>query len=130
LSEGLSSSTRRRVLAGVLLVAAAVTLVAVAQRSDRPVARSGGDLTACARLKDDSARACYTREVGRELAAVGTGGVTLSAPAESTQVTFTSSRSEPQPLLCDLHERVGVVDEQTPSWLGWSEPIVTAAPQS
>jgi hypothetical protein len=117
------------VLVGVLLVAAAVTLVAVAQRDQRPLAR-GGDLTACARLKDDSARACYTREMGRELAAVGTGGVTLSAPAESTQVTFTSSRSEPEPLLCDLHERVGVVDEQTPSWLGWNEPIVTAAPQS
>jgi hypothetical protein len=119
------------VLAGVLLVAATVTLVAFAHRDERsqPLAR-GGDLTACEQLRSDSARACYTREVGRELAAVGAGGVTLSAPSDSTQVTFTASASEPEPLLCDLHERVGVVDARTPSWLGWSEPIVTAAPRS
>jgi hypothetical protein len=130
LSEALTSSTRRRALAGVLLVAAAVTLVAVAHRDERSQPLARGDLTVCAQLKADTARACYTREVGRELAAVGASGVTLSAPADSTEVTFTASASEPEPLLCDLHERVGVVDAQTPSWLGWSEPIVTAAPRS
>jgi hypothetical protein len=38
-------------------------------------------------------------------------------------VTFTSV-AEAQPLLCDLHARVGVIDAQVPSWLGWTEPLV------
>ena len=35
-----------------------------------------------------------------------------------------------EPLLCDLHARVGVVNAQVPSWLGWTEPLVASAPQS
>jgi hypothetical protein len=85
----------------------------------------------CAKLEGDAARACYGREVGRELAAVG--GVapttTLAAPAGSGEVTFTSLE-QAVPLLCDLHARVGVIDAQVPSWLGWTESLAAAAPVS
>ena len=37
-------------------------------------------------------------------------------------MTFTTSETT-QPLLCDLHARVGVIDEQVPSWLGWTESL-------
>jgi hypothetical protein len=124
LPDFVSSPTRRRVLVGVLLLAA-VILITVARRSERPTAAPvGGDFSACSRLKADQARSCYGREVGRELATVGSAGepsVTLTAPADSTQVTF-SSVDEPQPLLCELHARVGVVDDAVPPWVGWNEP--------
>jgi hypothetical protein len=46
-------------------------------------------------------------------------------------VTFASTEAQQQPeLLCELHERVGVTDEQVPSWLSWSEPLAKAAPAS
>jgi hypothetical protein len=47
-------------------------------------------------------------------------------------VTFTSAEAEvaSQPLLCELHARVGVTDQQVPSWLGWAEPLAEAAPVS
>ena len=32
-------------------------------------------------------------------------------------------RAGTEPLLCDLHTRVGVTDEQVPSWLGWTRAI-------
>ena len=41
-------------------------------------------------------------------------------------MTFASAdveTSQQDPLLCDLHARVGVTDEQVPSWLGWTEPL-------
>jgi len=47
----------------------------------------------------------------------------------SSQVTFTASQATASdaPLLCDLHARVGVIDEQVPSWLGWTESLVTTS---
>ena len=75
------------------------------------------------------ARACYSREVGRELAAVGG-----TAPATSRSSRRRQQRGDVRhggpatprpPLLCDLHLRVGVTDEQVPSWLGWTEPLAS-----
>ena len=103
-------------LIGVLLLAVAV-LMGVAQRDRREEAPAGGEFSGCARLEGDEARACYRREVGRELTTVGDGGpkITIAAPADGTAVTFTSdARSEP--LLCDLHVRVGAVNEFEPNW--------------
>lgn len=117
-----------------VLVAAGALLYSVAQRRDDPSrAARGGDFGICAKQQDDAARACYSREVGRELAVVGGSApaVTFSAPAGTGEVTFTSVEAETAsqlPLLCDLHTRVGVTDEQVPPWLGWNEPPVQAAP--
>ena len=127
------TSTRRWLLLGVLL-ATGVILVSVADRRDRRAsAPPNGDFGACARLEGDAARACYSREVGRELQAVGGSGgpqLTFAAPGDSsTQVTLTSIEGA-EPLLCDLHARVGVVDAQVPGWLGWTEPIVATTPRS
>jgi hypothetical protein len=117
LSSILSSPTRRWVLIGVLLAAVAV-LIGVAQRDRRPVPQAGGEFGGCARLEGDAARACYRREVGRELMAVGGGPkITIAAPADGTAVTFTSDvAASSDPLLCDLHVRVGAVDAAEPNW--------------
>ena len=119
-----SSSTRRWLLLGVLLVAGAL-LVVVAERATACAPARGGNFGACARLEGDAARACYSREVGRELAAVGGSGAprSLRGAGGRGEVTFTSRRRGTPPLLCDLHARVGVVDPQVPSWLGWTEPL-------
>jgi hypothetical protein len=125
------TSTRRWLLLGVLL-ATGVILTSVADRRERRAeAPPSGDFGTCARLEGDEARACYSREVGRELQAVGgKAQLTFAAPAESTtQVTLTFIE-DPQPLLCDLHARVGVVNAQVPGWLGWTEPLVETAPRS
>ena len=106
-------------------------LTSVADRRDRRAETPpNGDFGACARLEGDVARACYSREVGRELQAVGgKPQLTFAAPADAaTQVTLTSIEG-PQPLLCDLHARVGVA-MRGPGWLGWTEPIVGTAPRS
>ena len=131
-----SSPTRRLVLLGVL-VAAGALLYSVAQRRDPPArALSGGDFTICAKQEGDIARACYTREVGRELASVGAGTsprLSFEAPSGTGEVTFASTEGtvSGDPLLCDLHARVGVTDEQVPSWLGWTEPLApTTASES
>jgi hypothetical protein len=130
LSKSLSSSARRGLLIGGTLLAAVAVLVSVLQRRDddaRPA--KGGNFAVCAKLEGDRARACYSREVGRELASVGgatPANVSLSLPADSSQVTFTSIEST-APLLCDLHARVGVIDEQVPSWLGWTESLVSTS---
>jgi hypothetical protein len=118
-------------LVGVV-VAAAVLLVNLLARRDsgaQPLPR--GNFGACANLTGDAARACYRREFGRELAAVSAAvqNPTLRQPASTSEVTF-ASLEEPEPLLCDLHARVGVVDAQVPSWLGWTEPLVETAPRS
>jgi hypothetical protein len=118
------------VLGGVLLAAAAVLLSVLLRRDDDPRPALGGNPTACATLKGDQARACYRREVSRELATIGgaTPNVSLVAPSGSGQVTFTSTTTQTNtPLLCDLHARVGVLDEQTPSWLGWTESLVATS---
>jgi hypothetical protein len=111
----------------VLFAAGAILVVVAATGGGAPApAPHGGDVGACARLKGDPARACYSREVGRELASVGAAGaprITFAAPSGSgTDVTFTTA-SDSQPLLCDLHTRVGVVDSNVPSWVEWTEPV-------
>ena len=129
LSKSLSSPTRRGLLLGGVTLAVAAVLFSVLQRRDddgRPA--MGGNFAVCAKLEGDAARACYDREVGRELSSVGGAApnVSLSAPADSGEVTFTSSEAT-QPLLCDLHARVGVIDEQVPSWLGWTESLAATS---
>ena len=126
LSESFSSSSRRAlVLGGVLLAATAVLLTVLLRRDEDPRPTLGGNFAVCKTLEGEPARSCYAREVSRELASIGgaTPNVTLSAPAGSGQVTFTSAETT-APLLCDLHARVGVIDEQVPSWLGWTESLV------
>jgi hypothetical protein len=126
LSKSFSSRSRRAlVLGGVLLTAAAVLFSVLLRRDDDARPALGGNFAVCKALKGEQARSCYAREVSRELASIGgaTPNVTLSAPAGGGQVTFTSTESA-APLLCDLHARVGVLDEQVPSWLGWTESLV------
>ena len=130
------SSPRRLILLGLIVAAGALLYSALERRDDSPRAATGGDFGVCSKQQGDAARACYSREVGRELAAVGgsSQAITLIAPADTTgEVTFTSADAESAqqaPLLCDLHTRVGVTDEQVPSWLGWTEPLAEAAPVS
>jgi hypothetical protein len=116
------------------MVAAGALLWSVVQRRDatQPVS-TGGNFGVCSQAKGDAARACYSREVGRELAVVGTTApeLAISAPSGTGVVTFASVEAQRQPeLLCALHERVGVTDEQVPSWLSWNEPLAKAAPVS
>ena len=118
---------RRALLLGGIVLAAAAVLFTVLQRRDdgRPV---GGNFAACAKLEGDAARACYSREVGRELASVGGAAPATSRSAlpagQQRGDVHRRPTSTAQPLLCDLHARVGVIDEQVPSWLGWTEPLV------
>jgi hypothetical protein len=118
---------------GVLVAAGALFYSVLDRRDGSSHSATGGDFGVCAKQQGKAAKACYTREAGRELAVVGGSApaVTLVAPADSSgEVTFTSAdveTSQQQPLLCDLHVRVGVTDEQVPSWLGWSEPLAEAA---
>ena len=128
LSNSFSSSPRRAlVLVGVLLAATAVLLSVLLRRDEDRQPAVGGNFAVCKKLEGDQARRCYSREVGRELASVGgapAANASLSAPTDSSQVTFTSMETSSAPLLCDLHARVGVIDEQVPSWLGWTESLV------
>jgi hypothetical protein len=113
-------------LIGGVVLAAAALLASVLQRRDEEPAFGGGNFAVCAKLEGDPARACYNREVTRELAAIGgaSPSVSFAAPSDAGELTFTSTEAPADPLLCDLHARVGVLDEQTPSWLGWTEPVV------
>jgi hypothetical protein len=120
-----------------LLVAVGALFYSVLERRDAPSrAATGGDFGLCSKQRGDAARACYKREAGRELATVGSAApaITLVAPAgTSTEVTFAEAdveTSQQDDLLCDLHTRVGVTNEQVPSWLGWAEPLASAAPVS
>jgi hypothetical protein len=133
LPESLSSSTRRLILLGVLVAAGALLWTVVQRRDAAPPVSAGGNFGVCSKAKGEAARACYSREVGRELAVVGatTPQITISAPAGTGAVTFASVETQQQaPLLCELHERVGVTDQQVPSWLGWTEPLAKTAPVS
>jgi hypothetical protein len=133
LPDSLSSPTRRLILLGVI-VAAGALLWSVVQRRDAPQPVStGGSFGVCATVKGEAARACYSREVGRELAVVGSAApeITIGAPAGTSVVTFASVETQqPPPLLCELHERVGVTDAKVPSWLGWTEPLARTPPVS
>ena len=129
------SSPRRLLLLGIVVAAGALFYSVLERRDTASRASRGGSFGVCAKQQGDAARTCYSREVGRELATVGGSApaVTIVAPSGSSgEVTFTSAEAEAaqQPLLCDLHTRVGVTDEQVPSWLGWSEPLAEAAPVS
>jgi hypothetical protein len=129
------SSPRRLLLLGIVVAAGALFYSVLERRDDTPRAARGGDFGVCAKQKGEAARTCYSREVGRELATVGSAtAITLVAPSDATgEVTFTSADAEAaqqRPLLCDLHARVGVTDQQVPSWLGWAEPLAEAAPVS
>ncbi len=128
------SSPRRLLLLGVVVAAGALFYSVLERRDSAPRAATGGNFGLCSKQRGDTARNCYQREVGRELAVVGSAAITLVAPSDSSgQVTFTSADAEAaqqQPLLCDLHTRVGVTDQQVPSWLGWTEPLAEAAPVS
>jgi hypothetical protein len=132
------SSPRRVILLGIVVAAGALSYSVLDRRdtSSHAVA-GGGDFSVCAKQEGDTARTCYSRKVGRELAAVGGGSslpVSFVAPSDTTgEVTFTSAGAEAaqeQSVLCDLHTRVGVTDEQVPSWLGWTEPLAEASPVS
>ena len=109
------------------------------ERRDTPsrVSPPAGISASARKQHGDAARACYSREVGRELAAVGgvrRRRVTFAGALRRIgEVTFAAADVETAqagPLLCDLHARVGVTDEQVPSWLGWTEPLAQAAPVS
>jgi hypothetical protein len=120
-----------------VLVAAGALLYSVFERRDAPQRfATGGEFNVCSKQRGDAARACYSREVGRELAAVGVAepSISFAAPAgSSTEVTFAEAdveTSQQDSLLCDLHTRVGVTDEQVPSWVTWAEPLASAAPAS
>ncbi len=130
--ESFSSSKRRLLLLGVL-VAGGALLWSIAMRRDEPQRVAlGGNFGVCANLTGDGARSCYRREVSLELSVVGasTPQLAFAAPSDSGEVTFASDQAEQEPLLCDLHARVGVVDAQVPSWLGWTEPLTKTAPVS
>jgi hypothetical protein len=130
------SSPRRLLLLGVMVATGALLYSMLDDRDAAPRGvANGGDFSVCAQQEGEAARACYQREVGRELAAVGGSSpltVSLVAPSGGDgEVTFASAdaeRAADQTLLCDLHTRVGVTSEQVPSWIGWSEP--QAAPAS
>jgi hypothetical protein len=120
-----------------VLVAAGALLYSVLERRDAPQRfATGGDFSVCSKQRGEAARTCYSREVGRELAAVGVAqpAITFAAPAgSSTEVTFAEAdveTSQQDSLLCELHTRVGVTNEQVPSWVTWAEPLASAAPAS
>jgi hypothetical protein len=119
-------------LLGVLVAAGALLYSVLERRDSPPRFATGGDFSVCSKQRGEAARACYSREVGRELAAVGVvePSISFAAPAgSSTEVTFAEAdveTSQQDSLLCDLHTRVGVTDEQVPSWVAWSEPLASA----
>jgi hypothetical protein len=119
-----------------VLVAAGALLYSVLERRDAPPRfAAGGEFGVCSKQRGEAARACYSREVGRELASVGVAepAVVFAAPSESTEVTYAEAdveTSQQDSLLCELHTRVGVTDEQVPSWVTWAEPLASAAPAS
>jgi hypothetical protein len=132
----MKSSSRRLLLLGVLVAAGALTYSVLERRDTSTRSAAGRDFGICATKQGDAARACYSREVGRELAAVGgtTASLTSVSPSDSAgEVTFAAAdveTAQQDPLLCELHARVGVTNGQVPPWIGWSEPLAEAAPVS
>jgi len=108
-----------------LLASGAVLAVLISRDEESSTfAVSGGNVGVCTDLEGDAARACYAREVGRELASVGGAPQPVfSAPADGTStVTFASAASADSSaaLLCELHIRAGVTDESKPNWTSWA----------
>src|SRR5690348_10456655 len=108
------SPSRRWVAAGALIAFGALLVLAFgrSEGSSAEAVPQRGNVGACTALEGDQARACYAREVGRELAAIGgTGGATprVLTAATANTVTFTDPDTSAA-LLCDLHLRVGRTD--------------------
>jgi hypothetical protein len=123
------------ILLGVMVAAGALLWSVVQRRDATEPASAGGNFNVCSKTTGEAARACYRREVGRELAVVGSTApeITFSAPAGTGAVSFASVETQAEaqgPLLCELHVRVGVTDAQVPSWLSWTEPLAQTAPVS
>ncbi len=114
----------RAIPALTLVVAVSVLLAVLATRSG--ASHPGtvvGDPNRCAELRSDAARACYSREVGRQLAMLG-GRDPRKVGVVTSSVAFTTASAIRSDLYCDLHARVGDVDSGTPPWVGWSVPVV------
>ena len=102
------------------LLAVGATLLSVAQRRDEPAAAAEANVSQCAQLKGDAARACYSREVGRELASMGARRARSFARRRTRRpgdVRRRHRRRDSAALLCDLHLRVGV-DRRAQAVLG------------
>lgn len=124
------SPTRRLIMLGAL-VATAATLYTVSARRDARSSELTGGVRLCVDQQGGVARDCDRRQAGRTFTALAGAApaTTLIAPAGTGEVTFTSIEAlrANDPLLCDLHTRVGVVDESVPAWIGWTEPLVAPA---
>lgn len=119
----MSSPSRRWATAGALIAFGALLVLAFgrADGSSAEAVPQRGNVGSCASLAGDQARACYSREVGRELAAIGgTGNATPRAFKIATSTTVTFADADPSAaLLCDLHVRVGRTDVNKASWTNW-----------
>ena len=93
------TSSRRR----PLTLALAVVALALAGCGEGGPARTGGNVSRCARLSGDAARTCYRSEVGADLAALSGG----KRPAGGTPA-FVSTEDRSVAFVCDLHTRIGV----------------------
>jgi len=126
LPQTFSSPTRRWILLGLMLAAGGLLFLILERRDGTAAAVSGGNFRTCSQLEGDAARACYKREVGRELAAIGsTSGqrAVFVAPSDGSVTFATAATADTSAaLLCDLHIRAGNVDASTPSWVSWNEP--------
>src|SRR6188472_1299015 len=67
--QTLSSAPRRVLVIGVVIVAALSVGLALQRRGGNEATVSTGNVGSCLQLKGDAARACYSREVGKQLAA-------------------------------------------------------------
>ena len=113
-------------IVGVVIVAALSVGLALQQRGGNEATAATGNVGSCLKLKGDAARACYSREVGKQLAAAGGAPrAVFAAAADPGAVTFVSDDTQGAELLCPLHTRVGVTDENRPSWVSWTEPPVS-----
>ncbi len=111
---------------GVVIVAAVSVGLALQRRGGNEATAATGNVASCLQLKGDVARACYSREVGKQLAAAGSAPrAVFVAAADPGATTFVSDDAQGAELLCPLHTRVGVTDENRPSWVSWTEPPVT-----
>ena len=108
------------VLLAVLLIAGAIGLFIAVQPEAAQTAQPVGDAAICADLRGDAARACYRREIGAQLAR--NAGREFDDAATTASVEFAVTTGD-DALLCDLHARVGSLDPQAPSWLGWTTPL-------
>jgi len=118
-------SGRRRALPVLLLAALALAPFGATRPGEARTVAVRGDVSICEALRGDVARACYSREVARQLAAIGGRNPAEAVAAAASSVEFAASSANSSRLLCDLHARLGDAESATtPSWLGWNEPLV------